>query len=289
MKLIAILIIGCWFLIAAAPANSQKIGFVEDFAIAEDRAEALKQLVPGTTEYYFYSCLHAQHTGDFAKVHDLLKNWIKREGYTAQVNEILNRQALLEYQQDPKKSLEHIRKTLNLRFNHQRETADRQTDYPTSLDQDLISKSRFIQTAFARYRNLQGVEDPGLYALPIGQLDPERRRDLLNRLRRPDIPNLPELVVADLKHKHSGGFGSHPIHSDLLKAQLDDCLRLMPGLRDNSRFIQVYLTKLAPSGDVDLESNPEEHRAHLDRIWGFVKDLAASLNSLMTHVLYGIL
>jgi len=289
MKLIAILIIGCWFLIAAAPVNSQKIGFVEDFALAEDRAEALKQLVPGTTEYYFYSCLHAQHTGDFAKVHELLKNWIKREGYTAQTNEILNRQALLEYQQDPKKSLEHIRKTLDLRFNHQRETADRRTDYPTSLDPELISRSRFIQTAFSRYRNLQGVEDAGLYALPIGQLDPERRRDLLNRLRRPDIPNLPELVVADLKHKHSGGFGAHPIHSDLLKDQLDECLRLMPGLRDNSRFIQVYLTKLAPSGDVDLKSNFEERRAHLDRMWAFVKDLAPAHNSLKVHVLYGIL
>ncbi len=291
MKLIAILIIiiCCWFLIAAPQVNAQKIGFVEDFALAGDRAEALKGLVPGTTEYYFYSCLHAQHAGDYAKVNDLLKNWIKREGYTAQVNEILNRQALLEYQKNPKKSLEHIRKALDLRFDHQRETTDRRTDYPTSLDQNLISRPRFIQTAFARYRNLQGVEDAGLYALPIGQLDPERRRDLLNRLRRPDIPNLPELVTADLKHKHSGGFGAHSIHGDLLKDQLDECLRLMPDLRDNSRFIQVYLTKLAPSGDVDLTSNFEERRAHLDRIWAFVKDLAPAHNSLKAHVLYGIL
>ncbi len=289
MKLIAILIIGCWFLIAVPHANAQKIGFVEDFALADDRAEALKQLVPGTTEYYFYSCLHAQHTGDYAKVNDLLKQWIKREGYTAQVNEILNRQALLEYRQSPKKSLEHIRKSLNLRFDHQREAADRKTDHPTTLDQTLISRSRFIQNAFARYRNLQGVEDAGLYALPVTQLDPERRRDLLHRLRRPDIRNLAELVVADLKHKHSGGFGSHPIHADLLKDQLDDCLRMMPGLRDNSRFIQVYLTKLAPSNDVDLRDNPEERQAHLERMWRFVRELAPAHNSLKAHILYGIL
>jgi len=34
----------------------------------------------------------------------------------------MNRQALLEYEQNPEKSLEYIRQELNLRFDHQKET-----------------------------------------------------------------------------------------------------------------------------------------------------------------------
>ena len=35
-----------------------EIGYIEDFALAKDRAEALKQLIPGTEDYYYYHCLH---------------------------------------------------------------------------------------------------------------------------------------------------------------------------------------------------------------------------------------
>ncbi len=31
-----------------------EIGYVEEFALAKDRAEALKQLIPGTDDYYYY-------------------------------------------------------------------------------------------------------------------------------------------------------------------------------------------------------------------------------------------
>ena len=32
----------------------QEIGFIEDFALAADRKEALRQLIPGTEDYYYY-------------------------------------------------------------------------------------------------------------------------------------------------------------------------------------------------------------------------------------------
>ncbi len=34
-------------------ANSQEIGFLEDFVLAKDREKVLKQLVPGTQTYYY--------------------------------------------------------------------------------------------------------------------------------------------------------------------------------------------------------------------------------------------
>jgi len=199
MKLIISVALLAWVCFAVSSVNAREIGFIEKFSLSEKRDEALKQLIPGSSEYYYYSALHAQNSGDFKAVHEILEQWIKRDGYTEQVKEIMNRQALLEYEQNPEKSLEYIRQELNLRFDHQKEIASRKTDYPTSLDQNLISISTLTEQAFSRYQNLQGIEDAGLDILQHENLDPDRRRDMLQRLQRPDIPNLAKLVTDDMK------------------------------------------------------------------------------------------
>src|SRR5207302_1024642 len=48
--------LGLVLLTAAAAAG--EVGFVEDFALSPDRAAALRQLVPGTEDYYYYHGLH---------------------------------------------------------------------------------------------------------------------------------------------------------------------------------------------------------------------------------------
>ncbi len=45
-----------------------------------------------------------------------------------------------------------------------------------------------------------------------------------------------------------------------LKSQLDECLRVMPELIDNSEFITTYLSKLAPSDDADISYDPAERK-----------------------------
>ena len=37
--------------------------FVEEFALADDRAEPLKSLIPGSEEYYYYHCLYHEQRG----------------------------------------------------------------------------------------------------------------------------------------------------------------------------------------------------------------------------------
>src|SRR5438105_5034753 len=93
----------------ATTASAGEIGYVEDFALARDRAAALKQLIPGTEDYYYYHCLHLQNTEQFDKVEELLQAWVKRHNYTARVNEILNRQALLTFEKNPEQSLKRLR------------------------------------------------------------------------------------------------------------------------------------------------------------------------------------
>jgi len=96
--------------VAAAAGNPScpagEIGYVEDFSLAEDRSVPLGQLIPGTEDHFYYHALHLQNNGQYDKVDELLKPWIKTHQYTARVREILNRQALLKYGQDPKGSLE---------------------------------------------------------------------------------------------------------------------------------------------------------------------------------------
>ncbi|HAO96515.1 MAG TPA: hypothetical protein DCQ96_10685, partial [Verrucomicrobiales bacterium] len=56
----------------------QEIGFIEDFALAADREEALQQLIPGTEDYYYYHALHYQYTGQDRQLAETLTQWKKR-------------------------------------------------------------------------------------------------------------------------------------------------------------------------------------------------------------------
>jgi len=266
--------------------SAAEIGYIEDFALARDRTVPLNQLIPGTEDYYYYHAIHYQNAEQFAKVEELLEAWIKRHKYTPRVREIQNRQTLLTYAKNPDKSLEFIRQRLSLTFDHQRELLDRKPNLPTSLDQKLISRGALMKEALARHQNLKGFEAPALDWLVATELNADRRRHLLERLQRPDYPNLPKLVVDDLNHQHSRGFGSFNIHRMLLLEQLDQCLKLKPDLLSQTNFVNAYLAKLHPNDDVDWRHDAEQHRAYLDRLWGFVQRLAPVHNSLKANVLY---
>ena len=273
-------------LLATSAAVGAEIDYIEDFSLARDRTVPLKQLIPGTEDYYYYHAIHYQNTEQFDTVDELLEAWIKRYKHTPRVREIQNRQALLTYAKDPAKSLEFIRQRLNLTFDHQRELLDRKPNLPTSLDQKLISRETLAKEAFARYQNLKGFQDAAHDWLVTTELNADRRRHLLERMGRPDYPNLTKLVVDDLNYQHSRGFGSFNIHRLLLLDQLDQCLKLKPDLLNQTNFVNAYLAKLHPNDDVDWRHDVDQHRAHLDRLWGFVQRLAPVHNSLKANVLY---
>ena len=188
----------CLLLLTGA-LNAAEIDYVEDFALADDRTVPLGQLIPGTEDYYYYHCLHFQNTEQFDKVEEVLAAWIKRHNYTQRVREVQNRQALLTYAKTPQKSLEHIRQQLNLHFNHQRVVVGQKPNLPTELDGALIGRQKLTAHALARHQNLNGFEDAALDWLVGTELNPDRRRNLLERLTRPDYPKLPQMVVDDLK------------------------------------------------------------------------------------------
>ncbi len=281
--------IGLLFATLAIRAPAQEIGFVETFALAPDRAEALKELVPGTDEYFYYHALHAQNQGrreDFQRVMD---RWVRdRSGAVVdRARVLLNRQALLDYEKDPAKSLDYLLHELNLSFPHARKTGERRSRAPTQLDPAIISIPTLLERALQRdERGLNPITDAGLDLVAGKNLNPEQRRNLLARLKRPDYPGLVDLILADLDYRNSRGFGHHEIHRALTLAQMDELLQKRPALRNETAFVDAYLAKLAPEDEVDLETDVAAREAYLDRLWAFVKTLDPVHNSLKACVLY---
>jgi hypothetical protein len=106
--------------------------FLERFALAGDRDSVLKELIPGTQDYYYFHCLHYQITQKYDQVADLMKKWVARYKQGALIDEILYRQAVLTYEREPQKSLEFIRTRLGLTFNHQKDTLNATPNLPES-------------------------------------------------------------------------------------------------------------------------------------------------------------
>ena len=118
---------------------ARDIEYVEKFSLAEDRSVPLEELIPGTRDYYYYHALDAQNRGDQAEFEKILKAWTGRYKVTSRVREMLNRQALIDYNKDPDKSLKYIQDELNLRFNHSRKVEGSKPSHPTNLNPDVIS------------------------------------------------------------------------------------------------------------------------------------------------------
>ena len=270
-------------------ANADKeIGFIEKFALADDRAEVLRELVPGTEEYYYFHALHYQTTDETSKYREIINQWAKRFERSSLREEIENRQALLSYEKDPKGTLEYLKRKLRLNFNHQREVKREKPDLPDTLDQKRIAYEVYLKDALRRSSSTSQISNYGLDALlrDEAKLKVSQERDLLKRLTRPDFPNLVALVNKDLKRKESRGFGEFNIHRALLPEQLEELQQLNPKLRNNTAFVHTRLQKMLPDEDTDMFRDDKVRADYLERAWNYVSKLEASFNSLKAHLLY---
>ncbi|MCA9710894.1 MAG: hypothetical protein KDK70_33950, partial [Myxococcales bacterium] len=261
---------------------------LEHFALADDRREALAQLVPGTEDYYFHRCLVEEQAGDLAAVERTLETWIDRHGQTGRVLEVRNRLALLRFDAQSDATVEYLRTTIDLRFDHQRVVEGQRPRHPTALPPEQIARDavRRLGLAHSQAGDLAGFTDAALPWLAAEPLEGPRLRHLLSRLRHPSVPGLVDQVLAELGDRHSGGFGSLPIHGLLLHGQLDRLIERRPALLGVDAFVEAYLVKLQPGPDVDWEHDPAEHRALLERQWAFVSRLGERFGPLRAHVLY---
>ena len=274
----------------ATEIEAQEISFWEEFALSEDRDKTLEKLVPGSEDYYFFHCLHAQNEQQLDEVDSLLKRWIKRHGKTQQVRVIENRQSLLIYGENPKRTFDHLKRQLGLNFNHQRRIPQAQKDLPTKLAAGLIDPAKLLAQFLKQDGNSLGsLNDQGLYFLAGKPLNTRQRRDLLKRIQDPTFPGIVDLISKDLKGKDAKRFGGIGIHKQLTKAQLEELANLVPDLRSQQNFINEFLLRLQPSEDINIRGDAEAYRKYLDDMWAFVSKLHPNFNSLKASVLYRLL
>ena len=275
-----------------------EIGFVEKFALAADREDALRQLVSGTEDYYFYHALHLQNQGKRAEFREWLEQWAQRSPESSARMPLEWRQALLDYGVDPQGTLAFLRTQLGLEFPHERDVPSEKPDLPVALDGELIAEGKFLEQATAGVDHLDQLSERAVARLVASghPFSPAQRRAALARLTRPDVARLVELVAADLAVPESRGFGEFPIHRALTLAQLDELRRLraaQPGvdaaeadLGRHEQFVMTYLGKLRPGGDDDAGRDPAARDAWLARAWAFAAPLGDPFNSLKAHLLY---
>jgi hypothetical protein len=288
MKLVKALIplVAVWAFSLTVIAEGE-IGFIEKFALAPDREAALAQLVPGTEEYYFFHALHYQNSAKADKLAETMTQWARRFPNSDRRKILENREALLGYDKDPKRTLDYLREHLGLRFDHVQEIPGRVPDLPVSLDQARIAREVYLRSAL-NDDGLSAMEGPMLETLVRENIElrPAQRRAVLSRLSRPDLPGLVDWIAADLQTRESRGFGEFPIHNALLPDQLDALVQKVPSLAKQQAFVFARIRKLAPGADADGAHDPKERNAWLDRVWDFVKGLPPAFNSLKAHVLY---
>src|SRR5215472_11012708 len=157
-----VLIWSAWTVFLASRASAGEIGYIEDFSLAKDRAAALRQLIPGTEDYYYYYCLHYLNTEQFEKAEELTRPWLQRFGQTPRLTEIQTRHALLTYERNPQRSLAYLRNHLNLHFDHQRVVVGAVPNLPTALDPKLIARESLRAFSFTHWQNLDNFEDSAL-------------------------------------------------------------------------------------------------------------------------------
>ena len=264
-----------------------EIGFIEKFALAEDRPDAIAELIPGTGDYYFFNALLAQQEGRLADVDAFLEPWIKRHGTSQRVVEIQNRQALLRYSDDPQKTLGYLKDRLGLAFNHQQARRDAKPNFPTQLDPAKYDPGTLLREALKK-KDLSGITDVGLDYIIREQanLTETQRRDLLRRVKYPDYDRLVGLIAADLRTKESQGFGEFGIHRQLTLAQLDELAALRPELVNDAKFVDTKLMKTRPGADESLARDPAAAAAHAERIWEYVSTLPETFSGLKAAILY---
>ena len=275
-----------------SPASADEIGFIEKFALAEDREAILKELIPGTEDYYYFHCLHYQNTEQFEKVDATLNRWISRYDYqyragqnlNRRAREIVNRQMLLTYSQNPQRTLDYLQRYLKLNFNHQRESMQGPA-LPSALDPVLVARKTLTERALKNHTGIRGFESSALSWLLDESLSNDDQYATLKNLTIPDHPKLVEYInkyISNDTHQ----FGQLGIHKLLTKQQLLHLANLKPRLMNNGNFIYTYLSKIRPNPDVHFESDKDAQRKHLEELWDFVKRLQPAYNTLKAHVLY---
>jgi hypothetical protein len=287
------------FVISAAGSTrcaAEPIGWMERYALADDREAMLAELIPGTDDHYFYHCLHYQTVGDLERAESILADWLKeKKGQTTPlIQSMTDRQRLLTYGVSPERTIEYLVRRLGVQLQHSPPAAPGERRFPVRLEEDQIEVQRLVADALRRGDTLRPA---GLRYLAERFLADETTglpitlRDLLNRIDGPYVDGLDRLVIQDLKSRRSNErrFGDLAAHSQLTLGELQEVAAAVPEVASSNPLVASVLRRLRPDADSDPSQQPGVRRDYLVRTEAYVQTLPASYNGLKAAAAFRLL
>ncbi len=281
--LLLVVLIPLW-----AHPDAESLEFQEAFAWG-DRTEALSMLVPGTEDFFYYTCLHHELEGEFEAFDREFARWKASNGdrWTSRMHELHRRRSLSAFEREPERTWEFLRTQAGHRFNHRPRHQQQDKAAPSVVRPEQVSLQAFLRQARGRNR-MREFTDRGLELALEQSLNEQELREALGRLRRPDLPGLVPMILKDLQAKDSRGFGQHPIHRLLTRPQLMALGEQMPSLLDHDLYVTERLNRI-PRPEADLATDHAAAIGYYREIWSFVSTLGPVHNSLKASTLYRLL
>ncbi|MEP7122072.1 MAG: hypothetical protein ABJE95_14230 [Byssovorax sp.] len=264
------------------------LDLLEALALSADRPAALAAILPGTALHDYWRGVHLQHDGKLDDVDALLAAWPGSHPREDELRQRLERrQLLLRAGGDLAKHADALRFQAGIALDDQAEAEVAAQRYPTRLDPALLGVATLIHEGLDRASDLSQIADWAIpYLVPrAAEFDLARRRDLLRRLPRANLPGVVQLFASERAEPTSRGLGTIPNLSLLTLDQLDELAAIRPGLRQEGDWVQAVLARRAPPAHVDLETDLAARTAYLDELSAFVEPLPASFNGLKALVL----
>lgn len=283
-------------LLLVLPLAAADLDFKEAFADPATRPAALSKLIPQTRDWFFYHALHQQLSGQTETYRKTMEAWeaasrtktpVSTEGFGI----LKNRELLIRFDAEPRKSADELIQLLNLKFEDSKPDARADEKLPDRVDPARITRQLFEDNANLRLspRGYQSYSEARLLEelARIDTFDEEKLRYFHTQgLKRADHPGIVPLIIRNLKLPQPAKFGQAAMDQLLAREQLDQLAAAVPSLRGDEAFAIRYLSTLRPGAETDFDRDPAAHAAHLAACREFVLTLPPALNSLKAHVLF---
>ena len=276
--------------------DAQSISWMEDFALSKDRESKLAELIPGSDDYFFYHCLHYQNTNQLDQSEVMLTQWLAEHSgrETASIRAMVDRQRLLTYQENPRRTIDHFVRRLGIQLNHPAPPAKNEQRFPAELDPAVLQPQRLVIDALRRRQQLKPLALDFLAQRFMANQNaglPIQLSDLLQRVNAPIVDGLEELVIRELRSRNPADqkFGDRAAHQLLTREQLGKVAEALPRLAQQNSFVTAFLRRLRPPAGVDISVNDEERLRYLLEVDAYVNQLPATFNHLKAASIYRLL
>lgn len=275
---------------------AEPIGWMERYALADDRQAMLAELIPGSNDHYFYHCLYYQTSGQLERSEAVVRQWLAahKGTETPAITAMIDRQRLLTYGESPQRTIDYLVRKLGIQLNHSPPATKNERRYPSRLDAGRLEVDRIVKDAVRRNDALKPLGLQHLAELFRSGRTEGLGIDLngfLSRVSGPYIDNLDQLVAKEISTRRANQrrFGDLKAHRFLTLDELQSVARLVPEIADNNEFVNAMLRRMRPDADSDLSQQPLVRIEYLTRVEAYVQTLPPSYNGLKASAAYRLL